>query len=535
VAVSAEQGTLVRWRERLLRLPTEVYILTGLALVTRFVWLTRPRAIVFDEVYFRDAALRYKDSSYYFDPHPPLGKLILAAWGWLVGVDAEHSAPDCTPGGGVTCPPVPPASLDPAVALRVIPALAGAALVVVFYYFLRELGTGRKIATLGASLLLLDNALTLESRLILLDSMLLCFGMAAFTVFLAARRSSGRRHWVLLSVSAVLLGMCISIKVTGLCVLGIIGLIGVVTTIEGRVPWRRWVPQAAVLLLVPFAIFFTSYTVHTALLHNSGDGDRFMSEDFQKTLKGNPLYDPNASIGPVASFIDMQKATHEYEKALKTSTHPYQSSWKSWPFEKRSIYYYLGPEEGGGKHRYLYLIGNPVVWWGALAGAALTALGWLVTPGLFRPHRRRLAMLAVAWLGSYLPYSQIDRPMFLYHYFFSLMFCLAFAVYGIGILGGWVPRPEGSKDPPPLTLQVRDRTLPQRWAAFRRRAARPVRPLPAEPADAVWRFHNRGLTVTYWGILVAALLVFLWFSPLTYGFPLSDSALHDRMWLDSWR
>src|SRR5262249_25019801 len=150
-------------------------------------------------------------------------------------------------------------------------ALAGAALIVVFYYFLRELGTGRRVATLGASLLLLDNALTLESRLILLDSMLLCFGMAALTVFLAARRSIGRRHWVLLSVSALLAGMCISIKVTGLCVLGMIGLIGLFTTIEGRVPWQRWAKQAAILLLVPFAVFFTSYTVHTSLLHNSGD------------------------------------------------------------------------------------------------------------------------------------------------------------------------------------------------------------------------------------------------------------------------
>jgi dolichyl-phosphate-mannose--protein O-mannosyl transferase len=39
----------------------------------------------------------------------------------------------------------------------------------------------------------------------------------------------------------------------------------------------------------------------------------------------------------------------------------------------------------------------------------------------------------------------------------------------------------------------------------------------------------------YWGILLATVLVFLWFSPLTYGFSLSDSGLHDRMWLDSWR
>ncbi|MBA3743255.1 phospholipid carrier-dependent glycosyltransferase [Sporichthya sp.] len=538
---AAAHARPARFLERVLRVPTEVYVLAGLAVLTRFVWLTRPRAIVFDEVYFRDAALRYKDSSYYFDPHPPLGKLILAAWAKLVGIDAEHNAPDCTAGAGVVCPPIPPAAMDPAVALRVIPALAGAALIVVFYYFLRELGTGRKVATLGAGLLLLDNALTLESRLILLDSMLLCFGMAAITVFLAARRSTGRRQWVLLVVAAVLTGMCVSIKVTGLCVLGAIALVWLVTTIEGRVPWRRWSGQAAVLLLVPFLVFFTGYTVHNALLHNSGDGDRFMSERFQATLKGNPLYDPNVSIGPIDSFWQMQEATHEYEKALKDRTHPYQSDWKTWPVEKRSIYYYLGPDEGGGKHRYLYLIGNPVVWWGTLGGVALTLLGWLLAPGLFRPHRRRLALLAVTYLGSYLPFMLISRPMFLYHYFFPLMFSLAFAVYGIGILAGWVPTPapaDGSSGPgagrrPAVGVPAKRRSPRELWKAIW--APRPVTPLPVESEESAWRFQGRGLAITYWAILTVALLTFLWFSPLTYGFALSDRALANRMWLDSWR
>ena len=122
------------------------------------------------------------------------------------------------------------------------------------------------------------------------------------------------------------------------------------------------------MTLVPFAVFFGSYTVHSALLHNSGDGDRFVSTAIQKTLKGNPNYDPKASVGPIQNFLDLQHATHEYEKALKTSTHPYQSKWTTWPVEKRSVYYYLG-SASNGKNKYEYLIGNPVVWWGTLVGA----------------------------------------------------------------------------------------------------------------------------------------------------------------------
>jgi dolichyl-phosphate-mannose--protein O-mannosyl transferase len=262
-----------------------------------------------------------------------------------------------------------------------------------------------------------------------------------------------------------------------------------------------------------------------------------MSEQFQRTLKGNPIYDPNASIGPIDSFLDMQKATHDYEKALQTATHPYQSDWTTWPVEKRSIYYYLGPDEGGGKHRYLYLIGNPVVWWGTLLGVVLTLLGGIVAPDRIYPHRRRLVLLGVAYFGSYLPFALIDRPMFLYHYFFPLLFSLAFAVYGIGVLAGWVPEPiRRPRRASPLMLGKADRRpSAEPWESFRGLVARPVTPLPEEPEGTAWRFATRRSAALYWGILVVALLVFLWFSPLTYGFTLTDGGLQDRMWLDTWR
>src|SRR5919202_605415 len=85
---------------------------------------------------------------------------------------------------------------DRSVALRVLPALAGTALVAVFYLFLRELTASRRVATFGAALLLLDNAILVESRFILTDSMLLLFGVSALTLYLAARRRTGRAHWI---------------------------------------------------------------------------------------------------------------------------------------------------------------------------------------------------------------------------------------------------------------------------------------------------------------------------------------------------
>ncbi|MGH3800231.1 MAG: phospholipid carrier-dependent glycosyltransferase [Pseudonocardiaceae bacterium] len=459
-----------------LNVPLELVVLTFLAAVTRLAAITHPRAIVFDEVYFRESALRYLDGSYFFDLHPPLGKLLLAGWAKLFGVSATAQ------------------STDPAVVLRLLPALAGTALVAVFYLFLRELTASRRVATFGAALLLLDNAILVESRLILIDSMLLLFGIGAITCYLASRRRTGRAHWILLTASAVLAGMAASTKWTGLAALGVIGLVWLAQTLRRRVSWRLAVPQAAVLIGVPALLYVTVFAVHFQLLPNSGPGDAFMSQRFQSTLVGNAGYDPAASMSFPDRFIETNKAIPRYEVSLNDSAHPYSSSWLSWPVLKRPIYYWTDATKTDGMQQYIYLQGNPVIWWGLLAGVVVVALGWMRRPELFERHRGAMALLGVAWAANFLPFATIERPMFLYHYFFSFLFCIAAVSIGLGLLAGWMTG-----------------------------------------GETLWRFPSRRSAALYWGILAVTLAGFLFFAPISYGLPLSDGGLDGRIWLDSWR
>ena len=461
---------------RRLKVPPELLVLTFLAAVTRFAALTHPRAIVFDEVYFREAALRYVNGTYFFDLHPPLGKLLLAGWAKLFGVSATVQ------------------SSDPVVVLRMLPALAGTVLVAAFYLLLRELTASRRVATFGAALLLLDDAILVESRLILVDSMLLLFGIGALTCYLASRRRTGRMHWILLISSAVLAGMAASTKWTGLSALGVIGLVWMAHTLRRRVSWRLALPQAAVLLLVPALLYVCVFAIHFQLLAHSGPGDAFMSQRFQSTLVGNANYDPAASMSFPDRFIEANKSMHSYEESLNNSQHPYSSTWLSWPLLKRPVYYWVGHTKTTGTQEYIYLQGNPVIWWGLLAGVVVVAVGWLRRPELFVRHRGTMALLTVAWAANFLPFATIVRPMFLYHYFFSLMYCIAAVSIGLGILAGWMTAGEG-----------------------------------------VWRFPSRRSAALYWGILAVAVAGFLFFAPISYGLPLSDGGLSARIWLDSWR
>ncbi|HEX3081724.1 MAG TPA: phospholipid carrier-dependent glycosyltransferase [Candidatus Saccharimonadia bacterium] len=464
---------------KFLRRHPEILILTGLAFITRLWDVLHPAAVVFDEVYFKVYAGDYLTGSYYFDPHPPLGKLLLGAWAWLTHLD--------------------PANLtntqDPSVALRLLPAIAGALIIPVFFVFLRQLGASKRMATLGAALLLLDNALMVESRFVLIDSMLILFGLGAVTCFLAARRRSGRVRIMLLVAAAVLAGMAASTKWTGLSALGLIGIVWLSDIIRRRLTlnWHR-IAEGVALIMIPFAVYASVFWIHFSLLPKSGQGDAFMSTRFQSTLVGNPNYDPKVHMGFWDKFNDLNVAMNQSEESLKTATHPYGSKWSTWPIMYRDVYYWQGNTNEDGTQGNIYLLGNPVVWWGILVILIAGSIASSTALRRLRPFRFALITLSVGYLMNYLPFSRITRVMFLYHYFFALIYSLAFAVILLGAFGDWT-----TDGPHP------------------------------------WKFSSRLSRNLYLGVLSLAVIGFIYFAPLSYGIPLTPVEISQHMWLPSWR
>jgi len=93
------------------------------AFATRFWHLENPANVFFDETYFGLFAEKYLTGQYYFDIHPPLGKLILAAAASL-GAATTHFSFDI----GKAYP-------DAAyVRMRMTTALFGSLLVVLVYF-----------------------------------------------------------------------------------------------------------------------------------------------------------------------------------------------------------------------------------------------------------------------------------------------------------------------------------------------------------------------------------------------------------------
>jgi len=113
-------------------------------------------------------------------------------------------------------------------------------------------------------------------------------------------------------------------------------------------------------------------------------------------------------------FWEMQKQMWWYHTGLK-ATHPYTSSWWSWPLLLRPIYLYTSNEINGFVSR-IYVMGNPVVFWfGFIAVIASFVYA-------FVERNKKLAFVVFSYLIFFVPWAASPRIMFLYHYLPSIPF-----------------------------------------------------------------------------------------------------------------
>ncbi len=451
----------------------DIWILSLLALLTRFWQIDWPKSLVFDEVYFRQFAADYLNGHFFFDIHPPLVKLFFAGIGQIAHLTSDQVAAG-DPGG---------------VILRLLPALAGAALVPLMYVIIRQLGLGRRIAVLGALLVLCDNALLVESRFVLMDSLLLLTGMGALSSYLSLRKSKGARRWAWVVLTALLLGMLVSTKWTGLAIAGLLAVAWAIDGLLQKQDWKRLIGEAVTVIAIMVVIYIGSFGVHFALLTHSGEGDAFMSEKFQSTLIGNVQYNSEIKMSFWDKFIELNSEMYTAQSSLNNTQHPYASKWYSWPLEIRPVYYWQGDILASGQQGNIYLLGNPAVWWLTAVGVVLALFIWLVRPLWLGRRRKLVAFLLTGYALNFIPFTFIMRPMFLYHYFFALLF---------GILATCV-------------------VLAQFF---------------------VWqgrKYGHKTVRQTSWLLAIVVILGFLYFVPFSYGWPMTPDDIAQHIWLPTWR
>ncbi|GIZ40559.1 hypothetical protein CKM354_000389300 [Cercospora kikuchii] len=293
-------------------------IITILGFLTRFWGISHPDQVVFDEVHFGKFASYYLQRTYFFDVHPPFGKLLFAFAGWLVGYD-----------GSFLFENIGDSYIDnhvPYVAYRAMPALMGALTVSVTYLIMWESGYSLPACILAASLVLFDNAHVGQTRLILLDATLVLFmalSVLCYIRFYKLRHVPfSRKWWKWLLLSGVCMSCVISTKYVGAFTFFSIGVPvlidlwdlldinrkrGALTLPEFG---KHFSARVIGLVVVPFLMYLFWFQVHFAILSRSGPGDDFMTPEFQETLSDNLMAQKAIGI----DFFDAISMRHKDTK-----------------------------------------------------------------------------------------------------------------------------------------------------------------------------------------------------------------------------
>ncbi len=444
-----------------------------------------PQGQIFDEIYFAVFAHNDLKGISYFDPEPPLAKLIIASGEWLYGwwratfqgAHGEYADLGFNTFGW-----------------RVMSCIFGTLCVPLMYLLAHRLWPNRMFATSAAILTCFDGMFFVQSRIGMIDIFPIFFIMLAYWAFLVHLSSRSERESLLtLSFTGVVLGLAIASKWIALAAWATVIFFLVMRPIRRWVglrlgSWRWGVGEGAV---IPGAARLGPYLGVAVIA--------FVAVPLAIYVASWIPFFTRGQFHNLSDLVLYQKQTYDYHAHL-TATHPYGSPWFSWPFLYRPVAYYyeyqgLGTDRatGQGLVAGMINIGNPWIWWSSLP--CLLALPYFI----FRHRSFAAALIAVGFLTQFLPWARVTRVIFLYHMFGGLIFmilALAFTLAWIHASGG-------------IALEVGA-----------------VRLTLTGPQIAIAH-------------LVLAVAFFLWLYPLWTGLPITSHAYlspfpDGKMWFRSW-
>jgi len=284
-------------------------ILTLVAGFVRLYGIGDSKRVVWDEAHFGKFGSYYLQHEFYFDVHPPLGKLLVGLSGYLAKFDGSFKFES-----GKSFPPE-----HNIVFMRIFNCVFGILCTPLAYFTAMELGFSQ-LTTWFVSLLVAFEMLSLTlSKFILLDSMLLLFTVSTFFGLIKIHtlrqndKLLSKRGVAWLAYTGVSIGCVCSVKWVGLFVTLLVGMYTIydlgVRFFQTSVPpsqkqyhlsWPKyllhWLARIVCLILIPFLIYVAAFKVHFAVLSKSGPGDGSISTLLQASLEGNKVYNGPRSV-----------------------------------------------------------------------------------------------------------------------------------------------------------------------------------------------------------------------------------------------
>ena len=322
--------SLVATRVQLSVLSTIDYYCLGVlaivGVVVRFYNLKTPNKTVFDEIHFGSFAREYYHGEFFLDVHPPLVKLI---YYWLACLGNYNGEFEFKEIGDQYDENVP------YILMRSFPAICGVLTVLVTYLTLRKSSCRPIVALFGSALVLFENSMITQSRLILLDSLLvLGVAICVYGVKRNQVETPFTRPWYKsLVIIGWGLGLSVSTKFTGLFTAAWVGSVTIFQLWKylgdmevSDLQWCSHVfARVVTLIVLPLAMYLGIFVVHFACLPYGGSASGAFSPDFQATLIGNEklAQQPvDVSFGSTIRIrhLNLESYLHSHEFPYKTGS-----------------------------------------------------------------------------------------------------------------------------------------------------------------------------------------------------------------------
>jgi dolichyl-phosphate-mannose--protein O-mannosyl transferase len=391
----------------------------------RIINIAYPDNVVFDEAHFAQYSAAYGSGKAHIDIHPPLGKMILSIplffkppTSFLNTKFVEYNFSNTTSAVSQTTRTA--YGFFPYQSLRITSVFIGALLIAVIF-LLVFFGTGMLMPALLATFFLtFENALLLETRLILIDGSMLLFGFLGL-LFLFQKK----KHFIL---AGIFIGLALAVKLTAI----IFVLTGLFFLFKANGEKKEDLKNFLKFIFSVGIIFlFISMVVENIWI-----SPQMHQNLFQETIAPAFIKGQTTTLSSTEKIIATH-IPHSLQSLLQTwvmqslfSVGSYTltgsgptlilSHWYVWPF-MGGIFSYYAPLTPGSD---LVLIGNPFVWGIGLTGLFIVffrfAKNWIKRKKEEKEKKEgnfvnTLTFLCFTYLAIFV--VLIHRGTFLYHYF----------------------------------------------------------------------------------------------------------------------
>lgn len=488
------------------------FITLILAIFTFGVNYSQPPANYWDEVYHISSAEKYREGVFFMEPHPPLGKLLIASGEQVlqpnksidlssfVHTDQIKEFPSGYSFAGV----------------RLFPVIFAILTAPLLFLLLARLVRNPHIAIVFASFYIFDNALVLHLRGAMLEGIQLFFIVSSLLYFTMLWQQKAVVKWWQFGLLGIAIGLNVSTKVNGL-VLGLLPFIlllrddanifALTGSIKNRIYsalkiFSKPIVSLLTLILVFASVFYIHFAIATKVIDNKYYGasdSQVVSSDRYKDILNNgqakDLTNFIYQLGANIKYIDVYNNKVPQLKLGDVNENG-SSPW-TWPIGNKTIAYrwQQHTDDNGIKTvSYLYLVPNPVVWLIALIGVILS-LSLIISRLIFGLPIRNvrifylICIFALLYISYMVGVLQIHRVMYLYHYFIPLVLSFALGALIFAYLFNYLVK-----------------------------------------SDKQWIFYSLLLIIFF-----AVFISFAFYSPLTYYKPLNESQFQMRNILPAWQ